>query len=140
MTKKFWIGFVVVFVVVAILDSIVNMVLMMSVYRQTASLWRPEGEIMTWLVFVCYVSFAFFFTLIYAKGHEGKGPMEGVRYGVYVTGLMTVPAAYMTYATMPVPYPLALQWFIYGLIENVIAGIILTLIYGKVKARPAAVA
>ena len=140
MDKKFTIGFIVVFLVVGILESIVNLFLMTSVYQQTASLWRPGGEIKMWLIFVCYAFFAFFFTLIYAQGHEGKGPMEGVRFGLYVTGLMTVPAVYGTYAVMPVPYSLALQWFICGLIENVVAGILLSLVYGKLKARPAAAA
>jgi hypothetical protein len=38
--------------------------------------------------------------------------------------------AYATYATMPITYSLALQWFIYGIIEYLIYGIILAMVFG----------
>jgi hypothetical protein len=137
MNKKVVLGFVAVFVVVAILDTIVNTVLMASVYAQTADLWRPEGEIKIWLIVICWIFFAFFFTFIFSKGYEGKGILEGVRYGLYVTGMMAIPVAYMTYAMMPVSYGLAFQWWIYAAIENVVAGSVLALIFGKQAPAPA---
>jgi uncharacterized membrane protein len=39
--------------------------------------------------------------------------------------------AYGSYAMINMPYSLALQWFIYGVIEYVIYGIILAVVYGK---------
>ena len=137
MSKKLWLGFVAVFVVVAILDWIVNTMLMASAYASTMELWRPEGEIKLWVIFVCYAFFAFFFTFIFSKGYEGKGVWEGVRYGLYVSGMMAIPTAYISYATMPLPYSLAFQWFIYTLVEDVAAGIVLALIFGKKEAAAA---
>jgi len=136
MNKKFWIGFVVVFVVLAILDTIINTVLLAGVYQETASLWRPEAEIKIGVIVVGWAFLAFFFTLIFSKGYQGKGLWEGVRYGLYVTGLMAIPAAYMTYATMPVPYAMTFQWWVYAGITYVIMGVVLTFIYGK--SAPAA--
>jgi hypothetical protein len=138
MNKKLWIGFVAVFVAVVVIEYIVNNMLMMSVYQQTANLWRPMEEMKMGLIVVTNAFFAFFFTLIFSKGYEGKGLMEGVRYGFYVAMMVTVPAAYVTYATMPVPYELALKWFLYGTIENIILGCILSLVYGKKQPVPAA--
>jgi hypothetical protein len=131
MNKKVWIGFVAVYLVVAVLDWVVNTMLMASAYASTMELWRPEGEIKMWVIFVCYLFFSFFFTFIFSKGYEGKGVWEGVRYGLYVSGMMVIPAAYMSYATMPLPYALAFQWFIYTSVEYVAAGIVLALIFGK---------
>ena len=56
--------------------------------------------------------------------------MEGVRYGFYVGMMVSVPMAYATYATQPIPYSLALQWFIYGVIECVIIGVVAAQVYG----------
>jgi hypothetical protein len=137
MNRKVLLGFVAVFVVVAIIDWIVNTMLMASVYAQIADLMRPEEEVKMWLIVICWIFFAFFFTFIFSKGYEGKGILEGVRYGLYVTGMMAIPAAYMTYATMPVPYGLAFQWWIYAAIENIIAGVVLALIFGKRTPAPA---
>ncbi len=139
MNKKFWLGWISVFVVMSVFEAIVNMVLLASIYQATASLWRPQAEMKIWLFYVVYAFVSFFFTLIFSKGYEGKGIVEGIRYGIYMGMLMSVPMAYGTYAAMPIPYPLALQWFIYGLIEYVLAGIVLALIYGKQAQVTAAV-
>jgi len=137
MNKKFWIGTVVVFVVLGILDTFTNTVLLAGAYEDTRSLWRPQEEIKIGVIFLCWAFIAFFFTLIFSKGYRETGIWEGVRYGLYVTGLMTIPAVYYTYAAMPISYGLAFQWWVYGGITNVILGILLALIYGKKPLAPA---
>lgn len=79
---------------------------------------------------------AFFFSFIFSKGYEGKGILEGVRYGLYIGIWMSIGMAYGTYAMIAIPDSLALQWFIYGVIEYVIYGILLALVFGK--KQPAA--
>jgi hypothetical protein len=74
---------------------------------------------------------AFFFTFIFSKGYEGKGIMEGVRYGLYIGIWMASGMAYGSYSMINIPYSLALQWFIYGIIEYIVYGIVLSLVYGK---------
>ncbi|MDH3251254.1 MAG: hypothetical protein OEM41_00605 [Ignavibacteria bacterium] len=131
MNKKIWIGFVVVFVVISILEFIVNSVLLKGAYESTANLWRPVAEMKIWLFYVVYAFQAFFLTLIFSKGYEGKGVAEGARFGLYVGLLFAIPMAYGSYAAMPITYSLALQWFLYGLAEFVIVGIVLALVFGK---------
>jgi hypothetical protein len=131
MNKKLWIGFVAVFVVSFLLDILVNNFIMMKEYMETAQLWRPQAEMKTGVILVVELSFAFFFTFIFSKGYEGKGAVEGLRYGLYVGLMMNVTGAYMTYATMPVPYMLALKWFLFGTVQCMIYGAVLGLIYGK---------
>jgi hypothetical protein len=134
MSKKLWLGFVAVFVLVFLLDYVVNNFLMMSDYMETMQLWRPEAEMKVGVIMVTQLFFAFFFTFIFSKGYEGKGLMEGLRYGFYVSLMMNVPGAYLTYATMPVPYMLALKWFLYGTVQYLIYGAVLALIYGRKEA------
>jgi len=134
MNKQVIKGAVVVFVVLSVLDYVVHQVLLTGAYEATAHLWRPMAE-MKWYIFSIVTAFvAFFFTLIFSKGYEGKGVGEGVRYGFYVGMMMAVPMAYGTYGSMPIPYSLALQWFIYGLIEYVLAGVVVSLVVGKKAA------
>jgi hypothetical protein len=131
MNKKLWLGVLAVFVVIAAWETIVNMLLLSSAYQATAHLWRPMAEMKIWLFYVIYLFVAFFFTLIFSKGYEGKGVVEGLRYGFYVGMMMAVPMAYGTYGSMPIPYSMALQWFIYGLIEYVLCGMAVALVFGK---------
>jgi hypothetical protein len=139
MNKKLWQGTVVVFVVLAILEYLIHNVLLSSTYQEESMkhLWREEMK--TGVFFIVYVFVAFFFTLIFSKGYEGKGIMEGVRYGFYIGMLMSVPMAYGSYGAMPITYSLALQWFIYGLIEYIILGVVVALMYGM-KPKAAATA
>ncbi|MBM4169972.1 MAG: hypothetical protein FJ215_12580 [Ignavibacteria bacterium] len=137
MNKKVLVGAVVVYILVAILDYLIHNVLMMSVYEATPDLWRSPEEMKMWVIFVAYIFFAFFFSFIFSKGYEGKGIMEGVRYGFYMSLLINLPAGYATYASMPVPYSLALGWFLYGTAEFIICGIALALIFKSKEAAPA---
>jgi hypothetical protein len=41
-----------------------------------------------------------FTTMIYSKGHEGKGAVEGVRFGLFLGFITATPMAYSTYATV----------------------------------------
>ena len=135
MNKKVWIGAVAAYVSFAVLDWLVNGVLLQSAYKETASLWRPEGEMKMWIPFVTNAVFAYFFSFIFSKGYEGKGIAEGIRYGLYIGLMFSIPMAYGSYAFMPIPYSLALQWFIYGTIEMIIAGVVVAWVYGmKPKA------
>lgn len=84
-----------------------------------------------WIYYLVYVFVSFFFVLIFSKGYTGKGIIEGVRHGIYIGFLMSVPMAYSTYAMIPMPYSVAAQWFVYGMIQYVILGIIVAAIYGK---------
>ena len=89
-----------------------------------------------WLIPVIGLFFSFFFTFIFSKGYEGKGLLEGVRYGLYVGLMVALPMAYGSYAMMPIPYSLALQWFIYGTLEYMIAGVVLALIFKPKEQTP----
>ncbi|MER3522903.1 MAG: hypothetical protein C4326_02250 [Ignavibacteria bacterium] len=77
--KKFWRGAVAAFVVLAILEFAVNVGIMAGDYEATKNLWRPSEEMKTWIFYLIYAFVAFFFTLIFSKGYEGKGIMEGIR-------------------------------------------------------------
>jgi hypothetical protein len=135
MNKKIWLGFVAVFVTLQILDGIVNLVILDSAYKSVSYLWRPASDMKLWIVPVVGLFFSFFFTFIFSKGYEGKGVLEGARYGLYIGLMVALPMSYGAYAMMPIPYSLALQWFIYGTIEYVIAGMVLAMVF-KAKAQP----
>ena len=136
MNKKFWLGFIVVYVGMCVTMTIIHMGLLNSIYHSESvmKLMRPESDGTMWIYFVTALIMSFFFTLIFSKGYEGKGIAEGVRYGLYVGLLMSTPMAYNLYATYPLPYSLALQWFIYGVIQYNILGVIVAMVYGKKAA------
>jgi hypothetical protein len=130
MDKRLWIGFVAVIILVFAFDFVATQLVMKSELEATASLWRKPEEMKWGVMIIADIFFAFFFTLIFSKGYEGRGIPEGLRYGLYVAMMMMVPAAYMSYATMPVPYSYALKWFLSGTVQYMLYGAALALVYG----------
>jgi hypothetical protein len=51
---------------------------------------------------------------------------------------MATPFAYDSYASYPIPYSLALQWFCYTTILYVILGVVAAAVFGKDKGVSAA--
>jgi hypothetical protein len=138
MNKKVWLGFIVVLVLMEIASFVIDYLILGSTYQSLQSLWRPDMASKMWIYHVIMVIGSFFFSFIFSKGYEGKGIAEGIRYGLYIGIWMSVGMAYGTYAMIAIPYSLALQWFIYGIITYVIYGIALALVFGKKESAPAA--
>jgi len=139
--KKLIIAFIVVFVVFQILGFVVHQVLLGETYQELEDVWRSEADMMSkmWVMWVTGLIFSFFFVYIFARGYEGKGIMEGVRYGLIIGCFYTIPAVYGQYVVYELPYSLILQWVIYDFIILVITGAVMTFVYkpAEVKAKAA---
>ncbi len=135
--KKVLIGFVVVFVLLEVLDMIVHGLILGPTYATLQNVWRPDMMEKMWILHIVKVVVAFMFAFIFSKGYEGKGILEGVRYGLYVGLMLSIGYAYGSYASFPIPYSIALQWFISALIEYILSGVALAWIFGR-KPKPAA--
>jgi hypothetical protein len=123
------------FVVLAVLEFVVNGVLLAGIYMQTASVWRPEAEMvsLSWLFWLAYLVFAPVFTLIYSQGFESnkQGIGQGLRFGIYVGLLTAIPMNLIWYVVLPIPASLAVYWAIAGMVEMTAMGITVGLIYKK---------
>jgi hypothetical protein len=133
MNKRIWIGFFVVFIAMAVTSIIIHSLLLASYWESEsmASVWRADMSQKMWIFYIIYIFQAFFFVLIYSKWQKGKGIVEGIQYGTYFGFMMSVSAAYSLYAMIPMPYVIALRWFFYGMIQYIVIGILVALVFGK---------
>lgn len=133
MNKKVLTGAGVLWVAMGILGYLIHEVLLSSTYRAESMvhLWRAPEDMMMGVIFLSNAIVAYFLSLVFTKGYEGKGIGEGVRFGLFMGLIVATPMAYATYATMPITYSLALQWFLYGIIQYVIYGVILAAVHGQ---------
>ena len=66
--------------------------------------------------------------------YAGAGVSAAAQHSKCLEGLfMSIPFGFYSYAMYPLPFLLCLQWFIYGLIEFVICGLIAAAIYKPKK-------
>lgn len=131
-TKRYWLASVAAFIVVAGLDMFINNVMLAPMYHATASVWRPQPEMMQrlWLFFVNYAVLALVFTYIYTRGIEKKKPVfgQGVRFGLLM-GVLIGCGSLVWYVVLPIPAALAFWWFAVALFESVVAGALVAVIY-----------
>lgn len=128
MTKKLLLAFVAVFIAWQVLDFVIHNILLMKAYEASASMWRPMAEMkMGLMIFVCAVS-AFIFVWVYAKFVSPKSMMIGLQYGLILGVSYGIGMGYGTYAVQPLPYNIALSWFLGTIVEMGVAGLLTGLI------------
>jgi len=131
------ISFVATYVVYQILGYLIHQVWLSDTYASLAAVWRPEAEMMSkmWVMYVTSAFFCFFFCYIFVRGYENRGLGEGFRFGAIIGLFYALPQAYDAYVVYPIPYSLALRWFLSGLVVSIILGSVVAIVY---KPRAAA--
>jgi hypothetical protein len=131
--KKFVLALIVIFVLLEIMNYLVHGVILSSTYTSDSvkDIFRPEEQMYSymWVIWVTDLIWSFFFVFFFVKGYENKGIMEGIRFGFYMGIFFALVSAYQSFAIFPIPYSLAVQWFLFGLIEYLILGLVVSLIY-----------
>ena len=131
--KKLILAAVLIFGAMIITEFIIHVGILGSCYepREEKGIFRPESDIMgyIWVKLIIGAVYSFFFMFIFVKGYEGRGLMEGIRYGIYITLFFNFTMAFMQYVLYGIPYSIVWSWIISGLIQNVIFGTIAALIY-----------
>jgi hypothetical protein len=133
--KRFWLASLATYVFVQAMDFLVNAVFMKTDMESYKDLWRPNMTSRLWVMYVIGALVAVLFTYIFIKGREGKGIPEGIRYGAMIWLFVHVPMSASMWVCFPISYRVILKGLIYGLLETIIAGILVAAIY-----RPLAMA
>ena len=135
--KRFLLASLAVFVAVQILEFLVNSVFMKSANDSLSNLWRPDMASKMWVMYPIGVLVALLFTYIFVKGREGKGTIEGVRFGIIIWLFVSVPMNLAMWVMLPIPGILIVKWLLWSLLEMVIAGVLVVIIYRPLAPAPA---
>jgi hypothetical protein len=117
-----------VFVAWSVLDFIIHGLILNEAYQATQSLWRPMGEMKMYLIYVSTLAMAIVFVTIYAWFFGKRGMGRALQYGILFGLGLGISMAYGSYAVLPIPYHMALVWFLGTLVETTLGGILLGLI------------
>lgn len=134
--KRFILAAIALFVFVFFYEWLVHGFLFTGLYEQSASVWRPMAQMMAnmplmiGIQIVLSIWLAFVFTQLFKTGGVVNGLFFGLYFGVFA-GIMS--GAW--YGWLPVPALLGWAWFISGIVEGVLGGLILGAIYRKKTGR-----
>ena len=135
--KRLILAVVAVFVGMFATNYLIHEVWLKADYAATMSLWRPEAEMqkhMGWLMLGQFLA-AVTFTLIYAKGFAAMSCIRCAAIYGLVMGLFSQANTFITYAVQPLPGSIATKWFVSGVVQSVLLGLLVFLVY---KPKPSA--
>jgi hypothetical protein len=134
--KRFALACLAVYVVYQFLGFVIHQLWLADTYKALETVWRPEAEMMSmmWISFLTSAVWTVLFCYIFTRGYEGKGAMEGARYGLIMGLFMGIPYAYESFMIYPITLGLAHAWFVSGVVLSVISGIVVALIYKPAEA------
>jgi len=131
--RNFILTSIIVFVAYEVVNNIIHFLILSSAYKALVNVWRHDMMQKMWIMYVTALIFSFLFVYIFSKGYEGRGIQEGIRYGLIMGLLMNVVGMFNQYAVYPLPFSLVIQWFVYGVIQFMICGIVAAALYKPVK-------
>lgn len=130
--KRYAVSTIVGFIFIFIFDFIFHGVLLLPLYETTVNLWRSPEEMQAYFPVAILAQFLISAAVvfIFTRNYEGKGIVEGVRFGLMLGALFGVGQFSMV-AYMPISFSLAGLWLVGTLLQFVGLGVILSLTYKK---------
>ena len=131
--KRLLLAALAVFVTFQVTDFVIHNLILSAEYEASVELWRSDMMDLMWMMYIISIVLSLFFTYVFVKGYDGKGILEGVRYGLIFGVGFHVVSIMSQYVVYPIPETLMIKWFVFGLIQFLIAGIVVSLVYKPKK-------
>ncbi len=111
---------------------------LMPLYEASAAVWKPMEPLGMWLaqMWALTVAEGMLYGLVYSvlySGVPGDGVKKGLNFAILLWLIGTVPGMAITYHSMAVPTPIIASWLFGGLINLLVMGAVLALVYEKIK-------
>ena len=123
---------IVVFVLANFTGFFIHAIWLKADYMVVKQLYRPDAEVKMPFIVLAYLSFAIGSVLVYARGVEEKPLLgQGLRFGLLMFLILTIPSFFIAYAVQPVPAVLMSKQVLAELADKILLGVVTALVYGK---------
>jgi hypothetical protein len=130
--KRLVLTIIVIFLLANLSGFFIHAIWLKQDYMPAANLFRPEGQEKMLFIILGYLAFAIGSVWLYAHGVEDKPWLgQGVRFGIAMWLVLTVPTFFIDYAVQPMPAILTAKQVISEGINKIILGIITALLYRR---------
>jgi len=122
--KKFFGASLLVFITLQVTNYLGHSLWLGQTYQSLTSVWRPDMADKMWIFTVVGILTSVLFVYIFNKGYEGKGIIEGLRFGLIMGLFIATPAAFYEYAMYSIPLSLAVKWFFLYMAQYILFGLV----------------
>ena len=128
MAKKGIIAFILIVVAWFVIDVVIQVGFLDAVCKQTEHMWRSPDQAKKSVAFLVTLIASATFVAIYTRFFAKKNLRTGLGYGLLFGIGAGVVRGHGSYAAMPIPYYVALGWFLGSVAKGVVGGAILGLV------------
>lgn len=132
MNKRFFIAWIVIFVVWFAGSFVVHGVLLHDEYAKLSNLFRAEADAQKFfpLMILAHVLLSGAFVWIYSRGVEAKPWLpQGIRFGVAIALLTVIPTYIIYYVVQPMPGGVVIKQIVFDGILMLILGAVVAFMY-----------
>lgn len=130
--KRLVLTIIVVFIVANFTGFFIHAIWLKQDYMPVANLYRPEGQEKMVFIILAYLAFAIGSVWLYAHGVEVKPWLgQGVRFGIAMWVVLTIPSFFIAYAVQPLPAILMAKQVITEGIDKILLGVITAALYRR---------
>jgi uncharacterized BrkB/YihY/UPF0761 family membrane protein len=127
MNMRFLVSVVVLFITSMVLGFVVHGLLLGAEYAKLTNLFRNEQDgqaHFTWML-IAHVFIAVGFTWVYRAGRNTRPWLgQGVRFGIAVAVLATIPGYLIYYAVQPMPFDLVVKQIVFDTLAMIVMGVV----------------
>ena len=128
--KKYVPTVLVVFIVANLMGFLIHAVLLKKDYMPVSGYYREPGQEKMLFLSLAYLAFAIGSVWVYAKGVEDKSWLaQGIRFGIAMALVLTIPSFLIAYAVQPVPGMLVVKQLVLESAGKVVLGLITAALY-----------
>jgi hypothetical protein len=134
MNKQFIISVIVMFVATMVVGFVVHATLLAADYAALPNLYRADEESQNYFhyMLIAHLLMAIGLTWVYRMGRQDTPWLgQGLRFGLAMIVLMTIPIYMMYYAVQPMPHDLAHKQIIFDSIGMLLLGPLVALLNRK---------
>ena len=138
MNKRFVLSVVAVFVVSMLLGMVIHGMLLHDDYTRLQALFRTPAEAQAHFPYMlaAHLVMAIGFTWVYRQGRDARPWLgQGVRFGLALAVLVTIPTYLIYYAVQPMPSDVVAKQIVLDAIGMVILGIVAAAVNRDAPAR-----
>lgn len=108
--------------------------------QQFANVLRGPQDFSMLLIIIGYLVLTFILAALYPRGYSGSGSptSQGLRFGLWMGLLWALPTALIESGSYQFPLGARLLDTIYNLVEIVIAGLVISWVYGRIETTVSA--
>lgn len=127
--KRFFLASITIIVFAFVWNGIVHLIILREADSILNTIGRPESQRSLSLSLLVTVVLSMLFVWSYARTEKRGDLCEGLRHGLFFGFLAGTLVDLNQYILYPIPASLAFTWFIFGLIEFCIYGILVSKLY-----------